>query len=1557
MEGFDLDKFIDSPSVQALSGRVKKDDWVQLAKAYNIIIRSSWKKEDIKKTVLKFFVDKTILDKDAMNLCEQSAMSEDIRRLELEIEREKMKDREKERDFQREMLDRRSKLPVESHFDVTKVVKFVPRFVENDPEEFFLQFENVATCLEWPVKFWPVLVQSALVGKGRSSYLSLTADQQKDYDVVKDFVLISYKLTPEFYRNKFRNVVKEPNQTYIEYSHSLSKLSTRWLSASKVSTFDELKELLVLEQYMLGVPVDVRKYLLEREVDTIERAASLSENFSLINQSKSNFQEKKVFPAGTHKFGGKPGDHKTDVANKPSTHVSKNVQPSQGGGQSQGKSIGPCYYCKGFGHLIGNCPKLAGKSKIEKPVANLNVVPAELIQPVGNCPKVVGKSKTEKPVANINVIPAEMTQPVCVREVKVKDEDLDASFAPFCFDGLVSVSKTSPPVSVSILRDTGAAQSVLIKSAVPFLDECYTGDFVVLNGVGGTVTVPLCQMFLKTDLLAKPVIVAIKEQLPVDGVTFLMGNDIAGNLVVPDPVVCSKPLEVDPMAELVKHDPDLFPVCAVTRSQSKKILKVNSDEPAHSREKEGDFEYNLCGLFSESNVKEANIDKCGVDSSGGKDLNNVPVTRQMLITQQNSDNSLSPLLQKAVTEAESESEPRCYYVKGGVLMRKFRPPDVPSSESWNVIHQIVVPLCYRDMVLSIAHDHLGGHLGVRKTTDKVLRYFYWPGVSSDVANYCKTCHICQLTGKPNQVIPTAPLQPIPVVGEPFSNVQIDCVGPLSKTKSGKQYLLTIMCTSTRYPEAIPLGSIKAKSIIPHLIKFFTQFGFPCNVQSDQGSNFTSKILGEVLKSLKIKHYLSTAYHPESQGALERSHATLKSVLTKFCMEYEKDWDIGLPLVLYAMRSTKQESLGYSPNELLFGKDTRGPMRLLFESWVEDEKSEELSVYVKKLRSKLVQVREFALKNLERAQVKMKLTHDKKSVARDFATGEKVLLFLPVRKSPLQARFQGPYKVIRKEGKVNYLISTPGRRKTKRLVHVNLLKPYFERNVKPVCAVECVSELTGSEDIDGTDHVNDFDVGQADPKMKNSDILSDLSAKLGHLSAEDQALIASLLVEFPDIMSDVPTRSHVVEHDIVLVEGASCVRQAPYRVSPHKRELMRKEVQYLLENGLAEPSVSEWASACILVPKPDRAVRLCTDYRLVNIQTRPDSFPLARIDDLIDSVGKSSILTKIDMLKGYYQIPLTENAKKISAFVTPDGLYQYTVMSFGLRNAPCTYQRAVAHVIREIKGVGAYLDDILVCSDSMEEHVSQLKLLFQRIREAGFTINLCKSDFVHAQVTYLGHVVGRGQVAPINAKVEAIADLPAPKGRKAVQRFLGMAGYYRRYCPNFAGVVSPLTKLVSPKQPFVWSDQCQAAFDNVKSMLMSKPILKSPDFNVPFELQIDASDVAAGAVLLQRVDDVLHPVCYLSTKFKPYQCNYSTIEKEALSLLIALEKLEIYFGNTDQEIVVYSDHNPLQFVNKMKNKNQRLTRWSLALQPFNICIKHIKGRDNVIADALSRPVEF
>lgn len=423
---------------------------------------------------------------------------------------------------------------------------------------------------------------------------------------------------------------------------------------------------------------------------------------------------------------------------------------------------------------------------------------------------------------------------------------------------------------------------------------------------------------------------------------------------------------------------------------------------------------------------------------------------------------------------------------------------------------------------------------------------------------------------------------------------LDCVGPLPCTKSGDVYLLTLMCTTTRYPEAIPLRSLKAKVILKALITFFSTFGFPKVIQTDQGTNFMSRVFKQVLSQLNIKHVTSSAYHPESQGALERFHQTLKSMLSKYCAESSKDWDEGLSLLLFAIRESVQESLGFSPAQLIFGYDIRGPLKLLHESWVSEPKQEcHLLDYVCTFREHLHNACKLAQISLGNAQAKMKERYDKKAVSRSFSTGDKVLVLLPVQGAALEAKFSGPYVIDKKLSDTNYVVRTPDRRRKCRVCHINMLKHYVSREddleskssvIAPVAVV--ITSDSGSDE-DGLSMLKSL---ISCGKLNNSQALSVLKSQLLHLSDIQQSEMLDLINCFPSLFLDVPSRTSVLKHDIDVGECRP-IKQSAYCVNPAKRKVMGDEVKYLVTNGLAVPRSSPWSSPCILVPKSDGTQRL------------------------------------------------------------------------------------------------------------------------------------------------------------------------------------------------------------------------------------------------------------------------------------------------------------------------------------------------------------------------------
>lgn len=508
-------------------------------------------------------------------------------------------------------------------------------------------------------------------------------------------------------------------------------------------------------------------------------------------------------------------------------------------------------------------------------------------------------------------------------------------------------------------------------------------------------------------------------------------------------------------------------------------------------------------------------------------------------------------------------------------------------------------------------------------------------------------------------------------------------------------------------------------------------------------------------------------------------------------------------------------------------------------------------------------------HLMNSQSKMKCRYDKKSVKRNFLPGDLVLVLLPIPGTALQAKFTVPYTVEKKLSETNYIISTPDRRKKTRVCHINMLKSYIvsdtaQEPLNPGTLTKVPTVLTAAYLSPEDDLIVNEDRMSA-MRLNNSAILANLDYQLDYLAQHQRSSIVELINEYPNLFSDVPSQTTILTHDIDVGQFLP-IKQNPYRVNPFKRDVMRREVDYLLQHGFATPSQSPWSSPCLLVPKADLSFRFCTDYRKVNNITKPDSFPLPRMEDCVDRVGSACYVTKLDLLKGYWQVPLTPRALEISAFVTPDNFLQYSVMAFGMRNAPATFQRLMQRVLSDIANCEVYLNDVVVYSDEWEDHLNTLDQVFTKLSDASLTLNLVKCEFAKAVVTYLGKQVGQGQVKPVEGKVAAILDFPVPTNKRELRRFLGMIGYYRSFCKNFASVVAPLTDLLSTSKRFIWDVGCVNAFNAAKDLLCHAPVLSAPNFTLPFKLQVDASNSGVGAVLLQEdPTGVEHPVSFFSKK--------------------------------------------------------------------------------------------
>uniref|UniRef100_A0A671WFH3 Gypsy retrotransposon integrase-like protein 1 n=1 Tax=Sparus aurata TaxID=8175 RepID=A0A671WFH3_SPAAU len=1211
-------------------------------------------------------------------------------------------------------------------FDVSRNVLLVPPFRESEVESYLGAFEHLAVALRWPKDVWAILLQCKLTGKAQEACSSLSVEDGLNFEKVKSAILRVYELVPEAYRQRFRNLKKTSSQTHADFAREKVLLFDRWCSSCKADDLKSVRELMLLEEFKNCLPDRIVVYLNEQKVASLQQAAYLADEFALTH--------KPVFVKREQSIPGAALKTSTDgpVTRTPGPQVAGNLEKL-------------CFFCHKPGHVVADCQSLKRKQQASKQ------------------PKGVGLIKTASVV-----------------ELSSGSGGPDECFKPFIFQACVSLTgRVEDQRPVTVLRDTACSQSLILSSVLPLGAESACDASAVVRGIEmGFVPAPLHTVHIKCELITGFFPVAARDSFPVDGVDLIMGNDVAGGKVFPLPEVVVSPIPPSEPDDLTKGHPGVFAANVLTRAQSGKLAK----------------DVDLCDSLFASALTEDRLPPVGemLDCAPQEPKTKVPasadplpLTHKALSSAQKGDPSLATCFAAVMHNPGEGGGRQSFFIDKGVLMRKWVSQPKVCDEDWSTVYQIVVPLEYRRHVMELAHEHLwSGHLGVTKTYNRILKHFFWPCMKGEIARYCKTCRTCQIVGKPNQVVPPAPLHPIPACGEPFEHVLVDCVGPLPRTKAGNEFMLTIMCVATRFPEAIPLKKITAPAVTRALTKFFTTFGLPKVVQTDQGTNFLSNLFKQTLRSLGISHAVSSAYHPESQGALKRWHQTLKSMLRKYCHETGRSWDEGVPFVLFAIRDAKQESLGFSPAELVFGHNVRGPLKVLTEKFMLESEKMNVLDFVSQCRERLHRASTLAKEALAASQSDMKRRFDRKAVVRQFNPGDKVLVLLPMPGAALRAQFSGPYVVKSQVSPTDYIILTPERRRKTRLCHVNMLKSFLSRDAtegkgEPAPATAApgggaVSLACASFLVD--DDLEERSDGEQSGRLSNSSILANIEAHLSYLSVEQRSDVVNLLHSHPSLFGDVPSRtSRVLSHDID-VGSATPIKQHAYRCPLPKREVMKQEVEYLLENGLAKPSSSPWSSPCLLALKADGTPRFCTDFQKVNSVTVPDSFPLPRMEDCIDSIGPASIITKLDLLKGYWQVPLTARASAISAFVTPDHFLQYNVMAFGLRNAPATFQRLMHLVLGDVPACNVYLDDVVVYSDSWADHVSTLSEVFRRLATASLTLTLAQCEFAKATVTYLGKRVGHGQVRPVDAKVQAVVSYPVPSTRRELRQFLGMGSW-------------------------------------------------------------------------------------------------------------------------------------------------------------------------------------
>ncbi|KAL0147152.1 hypothetical protein M9458_057676, partial [Cirrhinus mrigala] len=517
---------------------------------------------------------------------------------------------------------------------------------------------------------------------------------------------------------------------------------------------------------------------------------------------------------------------------------------------------------------------------------------------------------------------------------------------------------------------------------------------------------------------------------------------------------------------------------------------------------------------------------------------------------------------------------------------------------------LVVPRSKTETILELAHSYpMAGHLGATNTIQRIRDRFHWPGLDADVKVFCRACPTCQITAP--MTPPPSPLIPLPIIEVPFEHIGLDLVGPLPKSARGHEHILVIVDYASRYPEEVPLRKATAKAIAQELFLLASHIGIPAEILTDQEIPFMARLMADLCRLLRVKQLKTVeVYHPQTDGLVERFNQTLKQMLRRVAVEDKQDWDLMIPYF-------HKPRLASPPSAI----NLRGLLDIAREAW-EQQPAPHRSVmeHVKQMRERIDRIMPLVREHLSKAQQAQQCHYNRAAQPREFQPGDRVMVLVPT----------SACKFLAGEGWPGYLPSAPARKKTKRTIISH----------QPVKEVERDLSLT-------------------DP------VVVDINP---HLSAAQKSELQHLVDQFLDVFSSRPGQTNVIQHDIRTPPGV-IVRQRPYRVPEARRQAIEEEVQEMVKLGVIEPSRSPWSSPIVMVPKPDGTLRFCNDFRRLNEVSRFDGYPMPRVDELLDRLGRARYITTLDLTKGYS--PLTPAAKEKTAFSTPSGHWQYRTLPFGL----------------------------------------------------------------------------------------------------------------------------------------------------------------------------------------------------------------------------------------------------------------------------------------------------
>ena len=1027
----------------------------------------------------------------------------------------------------------------------------IPAFNEGKDEmdSYLLRFERYATAQKWEPDTWATGLSALLQGKALDVYALMPKEDALNYDKLKAALLKRYELTEEGFKRKYKKRRPENGETFQQFTTRMKSYFTRWIDMASIEkSYEGLQDLILREQLTFICNRDLELFLCEREPKSLEQASKLADQY------------KEARYVDIVSLTYKNNERSRSRSNSESRSRSRSPTsrgPNQGN-QGYPRPRVRCYNCGGP-HVRRFCPQLkqgimkAGAVDYRRSRSPTRKVTFQTQEP--EVPKEEtakdGNQNTEPKVCGACLI---LTDAVNYSQATTNEREMVKTSvgSPIKVSSVSSLSEMSTVQGfvgekpVEVLRDTGCSGVIVSKDLVP--ESAYTGRSQTMVMVDySSRVVPEVKVSIDTPYY-KGEVLALCVEKPLVGL-------IIGNI---------------PGAR-ERNNPDInwVPALAVqTRAQAKRE-----------------------GVTSK--LKTPSI----IDRT---------ITPAQVSKAQKDDLSLTTTRSRC--EANETIGKATFLKKNDLLYRKFSSPNVENGRTFT---QLIVPQQYRTLVMKLAHESvMAGHLAIKRTMQKVLSEFYWPGINSDIKRFCQSCDICQRTIPKGKIV-KAPLGKMPRIDVPFRRVATDLIGPLKPVTYNKnRYILTLVDYATRYPEAVPLASIDTETVAEALVSIFSRVGIPHEVLTDMGTQYTSAVMKEVSRLLSFKQLVTTPYHPICNGLVERFNQTIKKMLMRMCAERPKDWDKYIDPLLFAYREAPQESLGFSPFELLYGWPVRGPMQILKQLWskeIEDPEVRSTYQYVIELRDRLESTLEIAQDNLSKMSRKYKRHYDQKAGKRQLKVGDKALVLLPTDKNKLLMGWKGPYEVVEKLSPLDYRIRISGKEKS---FHINMLKQYVEReddqemqsnDESQVCAVSLV-DLTAEE---MEDECSDGLIET--PSVCKSGEGTQVNINPA-LSQEEQHQVRSLVQEFSGTFSEKPGRTTLMEHDIKLTTDTP-LRVKQYPLPYSMMQAVNDEVRSMIELGVIERSESPYCSPVIIVKKKDNTNRFCIDFRVLNKITVFDAEPM------------------------------------------------------------------------------------------------------------------------------------------------------------------------------------------------------------------------------------------------------------------------------------------------------------------------------------------------------------